>query len=179
MSRGKTSPFEVPQPVQSEGGYGAQYVPRRAKPDIPVRQPTGPGVSDIESQPQKYTALALIHLRNEMARLAVQIEDRSRPVNEYQPQEIVGELETTITVQPQWETTERITSIILTGPAGPVTLQLGDRIWPLTIPATGIIVISPISIFLGRNDTRTLTAATPGQYGLELSGYCDSRSQLI
>lgn len=178
MSRSKTGPFEEPQSAQTEGGYGASYVPRRAKPPTVIRQPLQPGVADIESQPQKYTALALVHLRNEMARLAVQIEDRSRPVDEYQPQEILGETETTITVQPQFETEERITSIIVVGPAGAVTLQLGDRIWPLTIPATGVIVIAPILLFLSRSDNRILTAATPGQYSLELMGFADTRGLL-
>lgn len=179
MSRAKSGLYEQPTTPQSEGGYGEQYVPRRAKPPTVIRQPEPIGVTDIESQPQKYIALALVHLRNEMAKLAVQIEDRSRIVDEYQPQEITGEAFTTISIQPQWETEERITSIIITGPPGNVTVQLGDRIWPLTIPATGILVIAPIIVLLGRNDIRQITASTPGQYGLELSGYCDTRSLLI
>lgn len=127
----------------------------------------------------KYVALGLTHLHNELSGLARMIEDRARPVDEYQPQELVGETESVLTVSPQWETNERITSILITGPPGSVTIQLGDRIWPLAIPASGFLLIAPVSIFLGRDDTRTLTAATPGQYSLELSGYADTRGQLI
>jgi hypothetical protein len=161
------------------GGYGWQYVPRAIRPDTPIRQKPAIQVADIEAQPMKYIALALVHLRNQIAALANMAEDRGRPIDEYQPQEILGELESTITVQPQWETSERITSVLITGPPGNVTVQLGDRIWPLTIPASGFLLIAPISIFLGRSDSRILTAATPGQYSLELSGYCDTRGQLL
>lgn len=127
----------------------------------------------------KFIALGLIHLRQKLEELANFTEDRSRPVDEYQPQEIIGEQETTLNVSPQWETNERITSVLITGPPGTITVFLGDRIWPLTIPASGVLVIAPVSIFLSRGDTRQLTSATPGQYSLELMGYADSRGQLI
>lgn len=144
-----------------------------------LRQVPPVQVPSIEQEPLRYLALALVHLRNEISKLPAMIEDHSRPVDEYRPQELVPDSELTMTLQPQWETEERITSIIVTGPAGSIALQLGDRTWNLTIPATGILVIGPISLFLSRSDARILTAQTPGQYTLELMGYCDTRGQLI
>ena|ERR1700684_2299490 len=158
------------------------FTPRATKPGIPVhiRQPLPPGVEDIEKQPYKYIALALVHLRQVMARLPVMIEDYSHPVDEYQPQTVgVSPVETAISVTAQWEDTEIIRAVLITGPAGTVTVQLGDRTWPLTIPATGFLLISPIWMILERGDPRTLTAGTPGDYTLELMGHEDTRGNLV
>lgn len=181
MTRHNKPTFPVTDSAQTEGGYGdPQYVPRAIPPHIGVRQPVPITSDDLERQPLKFIALALTHLKNEISKMAVMIEDRSRPVDEYQPQEVIGETETTIVIQPQWDTTERITTVVIVGPpAGTPTLQLGDRVWPLVIPASGILVIAPINIFLTRSDTRQLTVGTPGQYSVHLGGYADSRGQLI
>jgi hypothetical protein len=67
--------------------------------------------------------------------------------------------------------------VLITGPTGGISVQLGDRVWNLTIPATGVIVIAPVAILLGRSDVRQLTATTPGEYTLELMGHADDRYQ--
>lgn len=121
-------------------------------------------------------ALAFLHLRNEVSNAVKMLEDRSRPVDEYTPQTLVTEAETQITVQPNWDMGEVITSCVITGPTGAVTLQLGDRTWNLTIPATGVIVIAPMALRISRSDNRILTAGTPGNYSVELMGYADVRT---
>lgn len=68
-----------------------------------------------------------------------------------------------------------------TGPqltaASGFTLQLGDRTWSLTLPATGFLVIgAPIGLILARNDVRQLTTLISGQWTLELMGHCDDRA---
>lgn len=57
----------------------------------------------------------------------------------------------------------------------PVTLQLGDRTWDLFIPPTGILSIPTKCLLLSPQDTRTLTAAFPGEYTLEVMGFADER----
>jgi len=144
-----------------------------------LRQPTKPEVPDIEQAPLKYIALALVHLKNVFARLPVMIEDNSHPVDEYQPQTLSPETESTITLQAQWESSEIIRAVLITGPTGNITVQLGDRLWTLTIPASGFILISPLWLLLSRSDVRILTASTPGQYSFELMGHEDSRGNLV
>lgn len=58
----------------------------------------------------------------------------------------------------------------------PVTLQLGDRVWNLTIPATGLLNISTTCMLLSPQMVRQLTATFPGEYSLELLGYADVRN---
>jgi hypothetical protein len=110
---------------------------------------------------------------SDMRRIA---EDRSRPVDEYNTQTLVGTSVSTLQVNPQFDTMpERIESVLITGPAGACNLQLGDRNWALTIPASGILLISPVSLLLNRNDNRIISSATPGAYFLELMGWADER----
>lgn len=144
---------------------------------IHTRQPLRPEVPDLEQESQKYIATALSGLREQFADLAKIIEDRSHPVDEYQPKTLATDAETTITVGPTYEyMNEQITSVIVSGPAAAtVTLQLGDRIWPLVIPASGILVIAPIAIILDRHDQRILTASVAGEYSIELTGFADRR----
>jgi hypothetical protein len=167
--------------AENDTQLGSVNYPGRAKkPQIDLRQPSNVETPDIEKQPLKYIALALVHLKNVIARLPVMIEDNSRPVDEYQPQTLSAESEVTITVQPQWEDPEIIRSVLVTGPAASViNIQLGDRNWALTIPATGFIVISPLWLLLSRNDVRILTSVTPGQYTFELMGHADTRGNLV
>jgi hypothetical protein len=114
-------------------------------------------------------------LVKQLGDFARQVENRARVVDEYQVQSSVAASESTVTVQPIYDLVpEKIESIIITGPAGAVTLQLGDRFWNLTIPATGIIVIAPVAVLLNRNDIRQLSGA-PGSYSLELMGIADER----
>jgi hypothetical protein len=161
---------------------GTQARPAIQKPgeQTHIRQEQNSRVPDIEQAPLKYIALALVHLRQELAKLPRMIEDQSRPVDEYVAQEVIAAtVSSPLLILPQWEVSEKITSIVIIGPAGAVTLQLGDRIWPLTIPATGVIVISPVAVLLSRSDLRQLTFATPGVYSVELMGFCDTRNELV
>jgi hypothetical protein len=131
---------------------------------------------DIEQAPNQYIVKGLLKLHEQSENLARMADDRSRPVDEYRVQTLVADSELIVTVQPQYDfMAERIESVIVTGPPGNVSLQLGDRFWALTIPATGILVIAPVSFLLNRNDYRQLTSATPGDYSLELMGWADER----
>ena len=53
----------------------------------------------------------------------------------------------------------------------PFTLKLGKRFWSLVMPASGILVIAPVSFSLSRSDDRILSSLVPGDWALELSGY--------
>lgn len=131
---------------------------------------------DIDQAPNQYIVKGLLKLHEQMQNIARQADDRSREVDEYRVQTLVPDSELTVTVQPQYDQiSERIESVLVTGPPGAVSLQLGDRTWALTIPATGILVIAPVSIVLNRNDYRILTSATPGDFSLELMGWADER----
>lgn len=161
---------------------GAHIRRTRVQPggQVPIRQQPPIQVPDVEKEPGKYIALALVRIHQTLAKLPVMIEDHAKPFDEYNNQTLAPEAETQLTLQPQWEVTEKVESIMITGPAGTVTLQLGDRVWPLTIPAAGFIFIgAPLAIYLGRDDLRILTAQTPGEYTLELMGHCDTRGNLI
>ena len=144
--------------------------------EIHGRNPGKVETNDIEKVPLKYVALAMLHLRNQMANLAKMAEDNSRPVDEYNKQTLAPESETILTIQPDWEVTEVIKSVMITGPTGAVVVQLGDRTWNITIPASGFVVIAPVAFFLSRSDVRQLTASTAGEYTLELMGHCDNRA---
>lgn len=169
-----TNDQSAAKPTES-GGYGNEYVPRAVPPNVGLRQPVPLGGTDVESQPLKYIALALIHLRRHMSTVATALEDRSRPVDEYQSQTPTGPVTNSITIQPQYETNERITSITVCGPAGNATVTLGDRVIPVVIPASQILVIAPVSMYIARDDLRQLTTATAGQINLILGGYADTR----
>jgi hypothetical protein len=142
---------------------------------LPLRQQSGISAQDIEQAPLKYMALALTHLHEQIASLAKMAQDNSRPVDEYTPQTLSTEAESLIYVQPDWDMDELIESVVIVGPPGNVQLQLGDRTWPLTIPATGFIVIAPIAMRLSRSDNRFLTASAAGNYTVELMGHADNR----
>lgn len=134
-------------------------------------------VPDTEPEPDtKFQLIAMERIRREMEGIRRKIADITRPVDEYVSQTLLGSSESFLEVLPQFDTlNERIESVIVTGPAGLVTVQVGDREWSLTIPASGILVIAPVSLLLARNDRRTVTSATPGNYGLELMGWADER----
>lgn len=146
---------------------------------ISTRQPVNPmtGDDNPDLTHQEREEHALHELNKQIGNLARQIENVAFPVDEYNSAGVSGAASSaSITVQPTYEyMPEKITSIIVTGPAGVVSLKLGDRIWPLTIPATGILVIAPLALMLGRSDDRILTPAVPGTYSLELMGYADRR----
>lgn len=169
-----TRPFDYPfQPRSS-----AQEA--EGKP-ITVRQVEKPAVPLIEHEPNKYIALALVHLRNAVARLPVMLEDNSRPVDSYRPQTIQGEsFATGISVPAQWETNEVIRAILVTGPASTAfTLQLGDRVWTLQTNAQNFMLMSPMWLILDRSDPRNLIPSAAGDWALELMGHADARGQLV
>jgi hypothetical protein len=55
----------------------------------------------------------------------------------------------------------------------PFTFQLGSRVWQLTLPPTGVLVIAPVQMTVSRRDTRQLTASVGGNWSFELMGYAD------
>jgi alpha-beta hydrolase superfamily lysophospholipase len=115
---------------------------------------------------------------NEIAR---QAENRSHPVDEYNTVPLSGgSTGTLLTITPIYEyMPEKIESIIVNGPAAAVaTLTLGDRQMPLVMPASGVLVIAPVAILLGRNDPRQLASAVAGIWFVELMGIADKRFQI-
>jgi hypothetical protein len=153
---------------------------RKLPPDarITTRQPVQPEAKDREQlTPEGYERIGFDRLQGAVETLARLTENRGYPVDEYESAAISGAASSTgVTVLPTYEYMwEKIESIIIVGPAGTVTLQLGDRIWALTIPASGILVIAPVGVRLSRADARILTAGTPGAYSLELCGIADRR----
>lgn len=140
---------------------------RHAEPQpVSNKEPPAPGALVA-------SALArMAGMLSDMRRIA---EDRSRPVDEYIAQTLVPASVPFLQIPPQFEIPERIESVLITGPAGACSLQLGDRNWALTIPASGVLLISPVSLLLNRNDNRILSSATPGAYFLELMGWADER----
>lgn len=159
-------------------------IPRGKRPhgsQVPLRQVTGISAEDIEQEPMKYIALALVHMKMQLQNLAVMSADHSRPVDEYQSQTLVAETtNNSLELQPQYEVPELIECIIITGPTGAFTLQLGDRTWNLVMPATQCMTIgAPMRLLLSRNDRRVLTSAVTGEWTLELTGHADTRGNLI
>lgn len=155
---------------------------RKLPPDsiIHTRQPVEPGTKDVEQAEPEFTELGMERLAKQLETIARLTENRSNKVDEYNSAAITGAGSSAFfSVQPTYEyMPEKIEAIIVTGPTGVVTLQLGDRIWPLTIPASGILVIAPIGILLSRTDARTLTPAAAGTYTLELCGVADRRFEI-
>lgn len=148
---------------------------------VKVRGSNAPiGAQDVEQFSPEYVAAGMLEMREALGTIARQSANRSNPVDEYNSAPITGTgTQSVVSVLPTYEyMPEMIESIIVCGPAGSVTIQLGDRQWPVTIPAAGIIVIAPVALILSRNDARQLTAQTPGQYSLELMGIADRRFKI-
>jgi hypothetical protein len=144
---------------------------------IHTRQPVEPTTKDEEPIAAKYEALGSEALLEQLTVIARAAENRANPVDEYNSAAVTGAgSSASVVVQPTYEfMPEKIEAIIITGPTGAVTLQLGDRIWQLNIPATGIIVIGAVALMLGRSDARILTPGAAGVYTLELMGVADRR----
>lgn len=143
-----------------------------------LRQPAPIAVPNIEQEPMKFIALALVHLRKQIERVATMAADNSRPFDEYNVQSVATESTPFVQVQPQWEYPEIIQSIIITGPAAATAvLQLGDRFWNLVMPASQILMLAgPLGIVLNRSDPRILTPTiATGEWSLELMGHADTR----
>jgi hypothetical protein len=140
--------------------------------DTPIR------AEDQEQFSPEFIAAGLLQLREALGTLARQTENRSNPVDEYNTASLSGAATTTVVnLQPTYEyMPEKIISVLVAGPpAAAITLILGDRQFPIVIPAAGILPIGPLGMILGRNDPRQLVSATPGTYFLELMGWADRR----
>lgn len=136
-------------------------------------------VADIDPQPDRAFLLAAwAKIGAELHDLSVQLFDHSHPFDESQ----YG-FASSVECLPEYESNEMVQSILIVAPplnagasaANTVTLQLGGRIMPLTMPATGYIHLDGVGMRLDRNDRRILTSVNPGYLLLELSGYADVR----
>jgi len=146
---------------------------------VHTRQPVPVETEDTEKYAKDFESLGLTALHEQLATIARKAENRGNLVDEYNSAAITGAASSaSVVVQPTYEyMPEKIESVIITGPTGTpsFTLQLGDRTWALTLPATGILVIGYVGVLLGRTDQRILTPATPGIWTLELMGVADRR----
>jgi hypothetical protein len=144
---------------------------------IHTRQPEKVRTDDEEQVSTKFEKLGAEQLLEQLVTVARAAENRGNPVDEYNSAGVSGAgSSASVTVQPTYEyMPEKIETVIVTGPTGAITLQLGDRIWALTIPASGILIIGPMALLLGRSDARILTPASAGVYTLELMGIADRR----
>lgn len=157
-----TSPLHIPRPKENQR--------------INIRQVQGITAEDAERPTAgEYMAKALIAIQRHLQDIVKKQIDETKVFDEYQSVGSVPISAGSLLIQPTYEYTERVESIIIVGPAGVVTLQLGDRFWSLTIPAAGFLILAPVAVYLGRDDTRQLTAGTPGAYSLELMGRADTR----
>lgn len=182
---GQTMPAFLPvelQPCNYKGVIMARsegLIHRKLPPDavIHTRQPEKVEVTDEETGAAGFEKLGAQALLEQLVSIARNAENRANPVDEYNSAGVTGAgSSASITVQPTYEyMPEKIEAIIVTGPTGAISLQLGDRIWSLTIPASGILVIAPLALMLGRSDARILTPAAAGTYSLELMGIADRR----
>lgn len=123
--------------------------------------------------PAHYLEWVNSRMARHLAVLAKAEEDRSRIVEEYAGESTeTATGETELTVVPNYQGAERITSILVTGPATTAfTLQLGGRYLTLSTDATGKCLLAPVSFFMSMTDQRTLTSVTSGSWFLQLSGY--------
>lgn len=146
---------------------------------LPVRNAPQVETKDVPfSEPEKYMLVAIDHLRRSMRRLAMQVDDRTRPVDEYATQSTDSPIGlTTIEALPQFDQiAERIESVLVVGPTNTAfTLQIGDRFLTMSTDATGKAVLAPVSMLLQRNDRRVITSAVAGNWFFELMGWADER----
>jgi hypothetical protein len=159
--------------------YGLRHSKLPPGASIRVRDKETPiRTEDVEELSPEFLARGLLDLREALGEIARQVENKGFPVDEYNTCTITGAAsESTLTVQPTYEyMPEKIMSVLVCGPAAAsVIVTLGDRQWPIIIPAAGIIPIGPIACIIGRSEPRSLTSTTPGNYFLELMGYADRR----
>lgn len=155
---------------------------RKLPPDATVhtRQPVPPTTTDQEQESAGFETLGSAALLEQLGTIARAAENRANPVDEYNSAGVSGAgSSSSVVVQPTYEyMPEKIESIVITGPTGAITLQLGDRIWQLNIPATGILTIGYVGLILGRSDARILTPAAAGIFTLELMGIADRRFKI-
>jgi hypothetical protein len=161
---------------------------RNAIADVNPDPNSGPDEQGIEVPPasheQMSRMLALHHMQ-----LAKMANDRSfnysHPVDEYAPQGGTAVITNTVTLQPDYDMPERITTITAIIPVGATSanLQLGQRILNLysgtALTAPGISVMVVHGIIVNSDDPRILTLGgtlTTAPY-LGLTGYALTRGQ--
>ena len=94
-----------------------------------------------------------------------------RQIPTYVDEKLYTSGQTTLTIQPQSENLQRITTIFCTiSAAGGGTITLNDRIIPVPQGNT-IFHIGEPGLLLRANDVRQLTQTASGPMGLELIGY--------
>lgn len=159
------------------GGMKHEKLPPGAQ--VYVRDTGAPIRAEDEEQfSPEFIAKGMIALREAFQDIARRTENHAHPVDEYNTCPLGGSSSQSLLVlQPTYEyMPEKILSVLVVGPpAAQVTLTLGDRVWPLVLPASGVLPIGPVALILGRSDTRQLSAQTTGQYFLELMGFADAR----
>jgi hypothetical protein len=109
--------------------------------------------------PAEFAIQANARIFNELHNIATQLFDNSRPVYEYRF--VPGGLLTgpnVVEVLPEFEMPEIIEALIIAAPPyATLTIQLGERIIPMTMNASGVQLVSPQAIRLDRHDRRILT----------------------
>lgn len=157
-----TDTYDATGPIPPGAGYAYGNPRTPIVPDAPA--PINP----------EYLARALSQLAQNVEDLASIIKSRNNAVDEYRPQSLGGETVLSYTWQPEYEGTEVIESIVITGPpAGTCELSLGARNWNLVMPASGFLLIAPVKVRLERSAGRYLTAGAAGDWAVELMGYVD------
>jgi hypothetical protein len=143
--------------------------------------PLGTGTADEPAEISNTRLMEMTHeLTRSVERMARNIQDKSRRVDEKRVQTLAADSETQVILTPQFERLGEIIEAIIVGgsPAATCTVKLGERVWNLTIPATGILVIAPVGITLDYEDDRFLISTTAGEWFLELTGYADVRNRV-
>jgi hypothetical protein len=149
---------------------------------------TGPDEQGIEVPPASHEQmLRTIALRQVqlMRMIADQSFNYSHPVDEYAPQGGTAVITNTVTLQPDYDMPERITTVTAIVPVGATSasLQLGQRTLTLysgtALTTPGIIVLVVHGIIVNSDDPRILTLGgtltTPPYLGL--TGYALTRGQ--
>jgi hypothetical protein len=146
---------------------------------VPVRNEPKTGTPDMDTTPPNvYTFNQLARIERNLGAIARKISDRTKPVDEYEVNAVYSAAEslTTVEVLPQFEISELITSVLVTGPPSTAfTLMLGDRQFGLLTDASGKLTLAPVGFLLDRSMRRVLTSATAGNWTLELMGHADAR----
>ena len=133
---------------------------------------------DEEAFSPEFLAKGLLELRKQLGEIARRTENHSHPVDEYNTCPLGGtSSQTVLTLLPTYELwPEKIFSVLIIGPpAAAITVTLGDRVWNLVLPATGVLPIGPVALILARSDTRQLSSQTTGMFFMELMGFADAR----
>jgi hypothetical protein len=150
-------------------------------------QDTGQDAQGIRVPPVTADQIALLEALKR-ANLIRSLDDRafdySHPVDEYAPQGSPGAVQS-LTVQPDYDMPERITTIMVIIPVGATgaSLQLGQRTWQLYSGAaltTPAILPMPVhGVILNSDDPRilTLTGTITSQPYVGLTGFALTRGQ--